>query len=75
MGQATFTTPLTVAELEASYLLYFKALRILTREERNLESIKRTVCWHRLTQLHHALPRQYKDPEDLYFLFKRDSAA
>ena len=73
MRQTTFTTALTVAELEASYSLYCKALRILTREEKSLEKIKRSVCWHRLTLLHQSLPRQYKDPEYLYFLFKRDS--
>lgn len=75
MGQATFTTPLTVGELEASYSLYCKALRILIREGKSIEKIKRSVCWHRLTTLHHSLPRQYKDPSHLYFLIKRDIAA
>ena len=75
MGQATFTSSLTVAELEASYSLYCKALRILIREGNSIEKIKKSVCWHRLTALHHSLPRQYKDPEHLYVLFKRDIGA
>jgi hypothetical protein len=75
MGQATFTTSLTVAELEASYSLYCKALRILIREGNSIEKIQRSVCWHRLTALHRSLPKQYKDPEHLYFLFKRDIGA
>ncbi|MFM9073836.1 MAG: DUF3136 domain-containing protein [Cyanobium sp.] len=75
MGQATFTTTLTIGELEASYSLCCKALRILIREGKTIEKIKRSVCWHRLTVLHHSLPRQYKDPEQLYFLIKRDIAA
>ena len=72
MGQATFTTSLTIGELEASYPLYCKALRILIREETTIKQIRRSVCWHRLTSLHHCLPRQYKDPTQMYFLFKRE---
>ena len=75
MGPATFTTTLTIGELEASYSLYCKALRILIREGKTVDKIKRSVCWHRLTALHHCLPRQYKDPDHLYFLIKRDIAA
>jgi len=71
MSQATFTTTLTIGELEASYPLYCKALRILIREGKTIEQIQRSVCWHRLTTLHHSLPRQYKDPNHMYFQFKR----
>jgi len=28
-----------------------------------------------LSALHHSLPRQYKDPEQLYFLIKREIGA
>ncbi len=73
MGQATFTTTLTIGELEASYSVYCKALRILIRGGQSIERIKRSVCWHRLSALHHSLPRQYKDPDHLYLLFKRDT--
>ena len=75
MGQATSSPPLTIGELEASYSLYCKALRILILEGKSIDKLKRSVCWHRLSALHHSLPRQYKDPEHLYFLFKRDLAA
>ena len=75
MGPATFTTTLTVGELEASYSLYCKALRILVREGKTINMIKRSVCWHRLSALHHSLPRQYKDPEHLYFLIRREIGA
>lgn len=71
MGQATFTTQPTIGELEASFPLYCKALRILIREETTIEQIERSVCWHRLSTLHHSLPRQYKDPRHLYFQLKR----
>jgi hypothetical protein len=74
MGQATFTTTLTIGELEASYPLYCKALRILIREEKPIEQIQRSVCWHRLSTLHNSLPRQYKDPRHLYFQLKRSIA-
>jgi hypothetical protein len=71
MGQATYTTTLTIGEPEASFPLYCKALRILIREEKPIEQIERSVCWHRLTTLHRSLPRQYKDPRHLYFQLKR----
>lgn len=71
MAQATFTTTLTIGELEASYPLYCKALRILIREERSIEQIRRSVCWQRLEALHRCLPKQYKDPLHLYFQLRR----
>lgn len=72
MSRANVTPSLTIGELEASYPLYCKALRILIREGKTIEQIQRCVCWHRLTSLHHCLPRQYKDPEHLYFSLKRE---
>ena len=75
MGQATFTAALTIGELEANFALYCKALRILILEEKTLEQIRRSVCWHRLESLHKCLPRQYKNPEHLYFLLKRGRTA
>lgn len=75
MSQASFTTALTIGELEASFPLYCKALRILIREEKSIEQIQRSVCWHRLASLHHCLPRQYKDPNHLYFHLKRELTA
>jgi hypothetical protein len=75
MSQATFTTDLTIGELEDSYPLYFSALRILIREEKTIKQIRRSVCWHRLRNLHHCLPQQYKDPNQLYFHLKREISA
>jgi hypothetical protein len=75
MSQATFTAALTIGELEASYPLYCKALRILIREEKTIKQIQRSVCWYRLEKLHHCLPRQYKDPNQLYLLLKREISA
>jgi hypothetical protein len=76
--EPTTTTPdpaerssLTIGELEAGYSLYCKALRLLIQEGRSLGRIQRTVCWQRLAQLHTCLPSQYRDPEHLYFLLRR----
>jgi hypothetical protein len=73
MSQATFTTDLTIGELEASFALYCKALRILVLEGKTIDQIRRSVCWNRLESLHRCLPRQYKNPEHLYFLLKRET--
>jgi hypothetical protein len=62
----------TIGELEANYSMYCKALRLLVREGRTLRKIQRTVCWHRLEQLHQCLPSQYKDPNHLFLLLRRD---
>lgn len=75
MSQATFNISLTIGKLEASYPLYCKALRILIREEKTIQEIQRSVCWHRLEKLHHCLPRQYKDPNQLYLHLKREIRA
>ncbi|MEB3335224.1 MAG: DUF3136 domain-containing protein [Cyanobacteriota bacterium] len=72
MGQTTFTTTLTLSELEDSYALYCNSLRILIREGKPLPMIQRSVCWQRLAALHTDLPLQYKDPDILYFLIKRE---
>jgi len=69
MGQVS--NALTIGQLEASYPLYCKALRILIVEEKTISQIRRSVAWHRLEQLHHCLPRQYKDPDYLYLHLKR----
>lgn len=71
MSPATFPTTLTIGELEANDSLYCKALRILILEEKTLNQIRRSVCWHRLETLHQSLPRQYRDPERLYEVLKR----
>jgi hypothetical protein len=72
MSAPTFTASLTVGELEASYPLYCKALRILIRDGVTRSKASRTVCWSRLETLHHSLPRQYRHPEQLFFLLSRE---
>ena len=63
----------TIGELEAGYSMYCKAMRLLIREGRSLSKIQRTVCWQRLAQLHECLPGQYRDPDYLYVLLRRDN--
>ncbi|MFY8149146.1 MAG: DUF3136 domain-containing protein [Prochlorococcaceae cyanobacterium] len=66
------STTLTIGELEANYSLYCKAMRLLLKEGKAIESIRRTVCWSRLEQLHTCLPSRYKSPDYLYVVLKRD---
>jgi hypothetical protein len=71
MPATTFTTALSIGELEASYPLYCKALRILIRDGVSRSKASRTVAWTRLETLHHSLPRQYRHPDQLFFLLER----
>jgi hypothetical protein len=66
---------ITIAELEANYSLYCKALRMLVREGKTLAKIQRTVCWARLESLYQCYPGRYKSPDHLYFTIRRDLAA
>jgi hypothetical protein len=63
---------LSVAELEAQYPLYCKAMRLLVRDGVTISKARRTVCWQRLELLHRSLPRQYREPEQLYLHLSRD---
>jgi len=72
MTAPTFTAALTMGELEASYPLYCKALRMLIRDGVTRTKASRTVAWSRLETLHHSLPRQYRHPEQLFFLLSRE---
>ena len=63
---------LSVGELEAQYPLYCKAMRILVRDGVTLKKASRTVCWEKLEILSNCLPRQYRDPEQLYLHLQRD---
>lgn len=40
-----------------------------------IAKVRRTVCWQRLDTLHHCLPGQYRDPDDLYTLLLRQVRA
>jgi hypothetical protein len=72
MAASTYTSSLTIGELEASFPVYCKALRLLVRDGVSENKARRTVCWNRLETLHGCLPRQYRDPHFMYVLFKRD---
>ena len=63
---------LSVGELEAQYPLYCKAMLILVCDGVTINKARRTVCWQKLEILHHCLPRQYREPEQLYLHLKRD---
>jgi hypothetical protein len=63
---------ITIAQMEASYPAYCKALRMLVKDGISLNKIQRTVCWDRLQLLHTTLPRQYRDPVVHYAMVKRD---
>jgi len=63
---------LSVGELEAQYPLYCKAMRILVRDGVTINKARRTVCWEKLEILSNCLPRQYRDPEQLYLHLQRD---
>jgi hypothetical protein len=63
---------LTIGELVAKYPLYCRAMRLLLREGNNQKMIERTVCWDRLATLHNSLPKSYKSPEYLFWLFRRE---
>lgn len=63
---------LTIAELEAKYFLYRKALKQLLLEGRPPASIEKTLCWSRLETLHNCLPRQYKSPDHIRHQLRRE---
>ena len=63
---------LTIAELEAKYFLYRKALKQLLLEGRPAASIEKTLCWSRLETLHNCLPRQYKSPDHIRHQLRRE---
>jgi len=46
-------------------------MRMLVRDGISLAKARRTHCWHRLELLHHSLPRQYRESEQLYKLLQR----
>lgn len=71
-AKATDAPSITIAQLEAGYPAYCKALRLLVRDGLSLNKIQRTVCWDRLQLLHTTLPRQYRDPLVHYAMVKRD---
>ena len=72
MEASSYTSSLTIGELEASFPVSSKALRLLVRDGVSENKARRTVYWNRLETRHGCLPRQYRDPHIMYVLFKRD---
>ncbi|MEY3751032.1 MAG: hypothetical protein RLZZ11_1600 [Cyanobacteriota bacterium] len=66
------TQGLTIAELEAKYFLYRKALKQLLLQGKTSATIEKTLCWSRLETLHNCLPRQYKSPDHIRHQLKRE---
>lgn len=71
----TATKVLTIGDLEAGFSTYCQALRRLVAEGREMESIRRTICWDYLNRLHTSLPQSYRSPEDLVQRYQRAQAS
>ena len=66
------TSSISIGELEAKYLLYCKALKMLIKQGKTSAELQRTLCWDRLCLLHRSLPRQYKSPERLILMIRAE---
>ena len=62
----------TIGDLEAGFSTYCQALRRLVADGRDIESIRRTICWDYLLRLHTSLPQSYRSPEDLVQRYRRN---
>ena len=62
----------TIGDLEAGFSMYCQALRRLVAEGRDVESIRRTICWDYLNRLHTSIPQSYRSPDDLLQRYKRN---
>ena len=67
----TATKVLTIGDLEAGFATYCQALRRLVSSGRNLDSIRRTLCWDYLQRLHTSLPQSYRSPDELVQRYQR----
>ncbi|MFM7268750.1 MAG: DUF3136 domain-containing protein [Cyanobium sp.] len=72
MTSGKLSPAITIGELEAKYSLYCKALRMLIREGRTLNQLRRTVAWERLQTQHDCLPHRYRETTYLHTLLLRD---
>ena len=61
----------TIGDLEAGFSTYCQALRRLVAEGRDIESIRRTICWDYLSRLHTSIPQSYRAPEELVQRYRR----
>ena len=67
----TATKVLTIGDLEAGFAAYCQALRRLVAAGRDLQSMRRTICWDYLNRLHTSLPQRYRSPEALVERYRR----
>ena len=74
-AMSSATKVLTIGDLEAGFSAYCQALRRLVADGRDLESIRRTICWDYLTRLHTSLPQSYRSPEELVARYQRAKVA
>ena len=65
MTSSKSSSPRRIRELESSYRLYYKAMRILIRDGITKDRIRNTVCWNRLELLHDFNPKQYPHPKQI----------
>lgn len=61
----------TIGDLEAGFSTYCHALRRLVAEGRDIETIRRTLCWDYLNRLHTSIPQSYRSPEELVQRYRR----
>ena len=67
------TKALTIGDLEAGFSTYCQALRRLVADGRDLNAIRRTVCWDYLNRLHTSLPQDYRSPDELIQRYQREA--
>jgi len=65
---------LTIGDLEAGFSTYCQALRRLVADGRDINAIRRTVCWDYLNRLHSSLPQNYRSPDDLIQRYQREAS-
>ena len=68
------TKAITIGDLEAGFSTYCQALRRLVADGRDLNAIRRTVCWDYLNRLHTSLPKDYRSPDELIQRFQKEAS-
>ena len=68
------TKALTIGDLEAGFSTYCQALRRLVADGRDLNAIRRTVCWDYLNRLHTSLPKDYRSPDELIQRYQKEAS-
>ena len=71
MSSITFTNQPSLAELQQTYDVYLKALRLLVADGVKESEARKSVCWKRLSCLHDALPNVYGTPQSMFSALQR----